>query len=384
VEVYELRPDGWCAIRPPAESFSWVYAPHLTVIDSEVAEINKENVAARVGSRLSSQRDVVQVRLRRGEVVQIVGTEDEASTGWYKISPPSGEFRWVHAKNLAMQGNAPKQSTVARSHYDVAVSLAAHETTSIPTSQSGWTPIAAPPLTPIPNTPATTPLDSATTPDTTTLPSGKSQDVAPVAANTPAPGELALQLHELEIQLSRMVAEPMTTWNIESLEQSAEMLLARANSVDERAAVKGTLAKIDRFAGLKRRAASMNESVATFAPSGFQGEIELLAGGAVPVIQGQMATPLEKTAITLPPGSSYDAVGVLRPVVSRRPGAPQFALVDDQGQVVTFVTAPPDTNLQPYLGRRIGISGNRGYIPEFRRPHVTAGRVTPLNERVLR
>ena len=39
--------------------------------------------------------------------------------------------------------------------------------------------------------------------------------------------------------------------------------------------------------------------------------------------------------------SQYDAVGVLRPVVSRRPGAPQFALVNAQGQVVTFVTPAP-------------------------------------------
>jgi hypothetical protein len=77
-------------------------------------------------------------------------------------------------------------------------------------------------------------------------------------------------------------------------------------------------------------------------------------------------------------------VGILRPVVSRRPGAPQFALVNAQGQVITFVTPSPDVNLQPYVGQRIGISGSRGYIPEFKRAHVTAGRVSPLNERMVR
>jgi hypothetical protein len=82
--------------------------------------------------------------------------------------------------------------------------------------------------------------------------------------------------------------------------------------------------------------------------------------------------------------SPYDAVGVLRPVVSRRPGAPQFALVNAQGQVVTFVTPAPDVNLQPYVGQRIGVTGSRGYIPEFRRAHVTAGRVSPVNDRMLR
>ena len=41
-------------------------------------------------------------------------------------------------------------------------------------------------------------------------------------------------------------------------------------------------------------------------------------------------------------------------------------------------------NLQPYIGQRIGVTGSRGYIPEFRRAHVTAGRVSPLNERIVR
>jgi hypothetical protein len=46
--------------------------------------------------------------------------------------------------------------------------------------------------------------------------------------------------------------------------------------------------------------------------------------------------------------------------------------------VVTFVTPSPDVNLQPYVGRRVGIAGNRGFIPEFNRAHVTAGRVQPI------
>jgi hypothetical protein len=83
-------------------------------------------------------------------------------------------------------------------------------------------------------------------------------------------------------------------------------------------------------------------------------------------------------------GGPYDAVGILRPVVSRRPGAPQFALVDERGQVVSFVTPTPDLNLQPYLGHRVGIVGNRGFIQEFNRSNVTAARVTPLNDRLVR
>jgi hypothetical protein len=178
-----------------------------------------------------------------------------------------------------------------------------------------------------------------------------------------------------------MVAEPMASWSIESLERTAEQLLSRADTVADREAVKATLAKIDRFAALQRRSAGMNGPLVANSPFvSIAAPAANAAATGQQVIQGQVVTPMADGATPSP----YDAVGVLRPVVSSRPGAPQFALVDDQGQVVTFVTASPDVNLQPYLGRRIGVAGSRGYIPEFRRPHVTAGRVTPLNERMLR
>jgi hypothetical protein len=80
----------------------------------------------------------------------------------------------------------------------------------------------------------------------------------------------------------------------------------------------------------------------------------------------------------------YDAVGTLKPVVSRRDKAPHYALVDDHGDVVTFVTASADLNLQPYVGKRIGVRGSRGFMPEYRRAHVTASRVTPLEEKLVR
>lgn len=80
----------------------------------------------------------------------------------------------------------------------------------------------------------------------------------------------------------------------------------------------------------------------------------------------------------------FDAVGKLRPVYSQRRGAPQFALVDDQGVVVSFLTPSPDLNLHAYLGQKIGVIGERGFMPEYRQAHVVAGRVTPLAETTRR
>jgi hypothetical protein len=95
---------------------------------------------------------------------------------------------------------------------------------------------------------------------------------------------------------------------------------------------------------------------------------------------GSFAIGMDKPATQ----ALYDAVGTLKPVVSRREHAPRYALVDDHGDVVTFVTASADMNLQPYVGKRIGVRGSRGFMPEYRRAHVTASRVTPLEEKLVR
>jgi hypothetical protein len=85
-----------------------------------------------------------------------------------------------------------------------------------------------------------------------------------------------------------------------------------------------------------------------------------------------------------PDGPRYDAVGRLKPVVSQQDDAPRYALVDDSGGVISFVTPTPDLNLQPYVGMRIGVNGSRGFMPEYRKAHVTAGRVTPIEDRIRR
>jgi hypothetical protein len=131
-------------------------------------------------------------------------------------------------------------------------------------------------------------------------------------------------------------------------------MLAAAQAPADRAAVQTTLAKLERFNAVAAR----HRQVA-----GVPGPPAMLVG---------------------PDGSRYDAVGVLRPVASRRPGAPPFALVDERGVVLSFVTPTAGVNLQPFVGQRVGVTGNRGFIPEFQRSHVVAGRVGPVADRMIR
>ena len=350
VEVYRREPGGWCAIRPPADSFSWVFHQNIRLIDGELGEINKNDVAARVGSRLSMQRDVVQVRLQDGEKVAILGRDEQDGGLWYKIAPPAGEFRWIKAKDIGLASAADRTDEEPRQITTVSLEEPA---------KSKPPEVSPPPLA----TAETAIQGDSPTGHWTAAQNPPPADITPIGADAPTSAELADHLRELELHLSRMVAEPPATWNTAPLEQAAEQMLAHADTIADREAVKVTLQKIDRFAAIQRRYANMNGTPTASATS------TVASAGA---------------SATNPTATAYDAVGILRPVVLRRPGAPQFALVNPQGQVVTFVTPAPDVNLQPYVGQRIGISGSRGYIPEFRRAHVTASRVSPLNERLLR
>jgi hypothetical protein len=393
VEVYREQPGGWLGIRPPEGSFSWLFGLHVTPLDGTLAEVDKEDVASRIGSRLGDQRNAVQVRLKKGEVVEVIGEETVDSKKWYKIAPPAGEFRWIHARNLERIGGRSAAEPTTPPVVTVPVpggnpAQAKSEVTLVADSQQqadeSWR--AAPPEPAnkanesdaaalpadanAPVEPASEPQPaainpseastSATAESTGGVPSVAAAPNAAAAAapapmkqaETPVANDLHRQLTDIELRLSRIVAELPTTWQIEPLKTDAEQLLAQSATAAERAAVNSTLAKLDRFAAIARR---------------YQQQGIISPSPPLPV------SP-----------SGYDAIGILRPVVSKRPGAPQFALVDDRGQVVSFVTPTPDVNLQPYLGHRIGITGSRGFIPEFQRAHVTAGRVSPLSERLVR
>jgi uncharacterized protein YraI len=112
VEVYRHDPGGWFAIRPPEGSFSWVSAKYLQASEGDLALVNGDRVAARVGSDFSEIRDSIQIRLERGESVAVLEAkrfgDGPAAQTWYKIAPPAGEFRWVQGQFLDLEPLAEK------------------------------------------------------------------------------------------------------------------------------------------------------------------------------------------------------------------------------------------------------------------------------------
>ena len=356
VEVYRHDPGGWCAIRPVDGSFTWVSGRFLKPTEDHLAVVTEEGVSARVGSRFSDIRDVVQVRLQKGEVVEILegpAQSSRGSEGWFKIAPPSGEFRWVSAKYLS---------------------------TDYPRDGVRKTP---PPEKERPR------HDRRTEDATADAPSGSSAPTIPAAAlagseSNEAAGEslrtrssrprsltaeeYAAELERVELELSVMVIEEPAVWSFDSLRERTNLLLDQAQTAVERGRARLLANKIARFDDIKQR-----QDAVLAMRSDTDRSSRLLTKLRPP------DTDVEKPAAKLQGDGRYDGVGQLTQVVSPKLGAPRYALVDKtSGDVQCYVTPAPGVHLQNYVGREVGINGTRGYMPEQRASHIMARHVAPL------
>lgn len=328
VEVYRHDPGGWLAIRPPAGSYCWVSARHLDPTEGELAVVNSDRVVARVGSEFSDVRDVIQVRLERDE--QVVLVEPPAvDSPWCKVEPPAGEFRWVFAQYV--DRNPPSENSGSRRGDN---------------NYGG-------------NSSAFVPADASNARDVRLAGAAESSETTPdPQAHAAFQNELerATALEQIDAELSQIVAEDISQWSFTSLEQRAQQSLQSADTALERGRARILLDKLARFDEIKQRHDALRASS---------------AGAAV------ASTGQPPTATASDP--RFDGVGRLAPVLATRPGGPQYALLDERGGVRSFVTPAPGVNLRPFVDKHVGVSGQRGYIPDLQKQHVSAQRVTLLD-----
>ncbi len=108
LEVYAETDDGWLGIRPTDDSFCWVIAEAVELGgDQEHGTVVEDKTVAWIGTHLGRARKYRwQVQLANGEEVSVIGrSEREGPDGpqlWYRVVPPSGEFRWVHRNQVVM------------------------------------------------------------------------------------------------------------------------------------------------------------------------------------------------------------------------------------------------------------------------------------------
>ncbi|MCI0357423.1 MAG: SH3 domain-containing protein [Planctomycetaceae bacterium] len=456
VEVYREDDAGWLAIRPPEGSFSWVPAEHVEPQGDDMGKV----LAATESWIGTSIEDVKQhksqVSLKAGELVEIKGrkkvTTADGDQAWLKISPPAGEFRFVHSRDVsrerveveeAVAGESgtltpalsqrerevedtltpdaltpalsqaereteeprafrPSTSAIALRDIDEVRSrlaamredlagLAGRNTKGNPVQQvqfqaapgsdrwlspDGFVPRkrrASEQLGPVPvpgerqarSQPQFTRPTRDASGGASLSPAASRAHVSlaaqPIASqpitnqpisSQPITAQALDELAQLELDLSLMVAQDKSTWNLAAIRARAEKLVEHGPTAAERGQARLLLDKIKQF-----------EDAFSVADQG------LLASSAA-------------GGSELPPGSPYapryDAKGWLKPVVSRTKPAAPYAVVDEDGKPLCFVTPSPGLNLARYSNKQVGLFGKRGYIEALKTPHVVAERVIDL------
>ncbi|MCX7431545.1 MAG: hypothetical protein NTY17_11180 [Planctomycetia bacterium] len=392
-----------------------------------VGVIVTDGAVSRVGSQLNDLRHVAHVSLEAGERVQVID-EVRIAAGrhaglWVRIEPPAGEFRWAWLGDLevppgvvpptpavaatadAPDGNTASIGEAMAAIKDASVAVAqALDTQAVDTQLAGKSGAAAldtqvgtdrgaPALGTQLATgtqmgtgaPVAPPQQLGFMPSARRLfagwlPRGTSvfdpaTPVTPVAV-TGGAAVSGDELADIDLALSLAVTGPAEAWNLPPVRERLRQAAARTATDIDRTRVEAIDARISRFETIQSR----HRTLAAAPPPAADPSLQLggmwsslSAIGGRPIRPGVM--PGGGSADGQPtwtPPDMTETSGRLATVVSRRPDAPRWAVVDQSNNVIAFITPQTGVNLAPLVGQDVAVRGARGYMPEYKRPYVVA------------
>lgn len=370
IDVYDEQDDGWLAIRPPVGSFSWVPARLLEITeDPRVAKVIDEGVVSWIGTSLGTARNYHwQVRLNRGETVRIIdqAEREDASDAsrkinWYKIQPPAGEFRWIHRRHIQTpEISNNQQESDALSNEPAIIPHPLNNGNSVKlANQEESAPVSE--EQPIREKSPNNWVPKSQKKERVAIRDEKEKTVTDDATQKSRNADI----RSLEIELSLMAAEPPTRWNLSPLRERLTELIDSGESALERGRARLLLEEISRFESLQSRHARLNNP---------QTNDNTLPNDSI-VDQSSVApnliTPTENDDL-------YDGSGWLLPVHSSTRLTPPFALLDDDGNILHFISPAPGMNLRRYVKKRVGVIGREGTDTRLNAPYLTAERIIDL------
>ena len=416
LEAWSVDPSGYVAVRPVEGSFSWLRACDVddaaAVENAAVAStaatppvggrrrgvIVTDGAVSRVGSQINDLRHVAQVTLEAGERVQVI-EEVRIEAGrhaglWVRIEPPAGEFRWARLADLQTPpGLVPPAILVAlaaanepESTASFGEAVAAIKDASVAVAQAVSVqpqPVAAA----LPSvTPATPPQPLGFMPSAKRLfagwlPLGTSvfdpaTPIQPVAVSSGVVAVSGDELADIDLALSLAVTGPADAWNLAPVRERLRRVAARSTPDIDRTRVDAIDARIARFEAIQSRHRTLAAAPIPAADSTLQlgGMWSSLSNvGSRPIRPGVLpgGQPADGQPTWTPPDLT-ETSGRLATVVSRRPDAPRWAIVDQSNNVIAFITPQTGVNLAPLVGQDVAVRGARGYMPEYKRPYVVA------------
>jgi hypothetical protein len=230
-------------------------------------------------------------------------------------------------------------------------------------------------------------------------------DTAPLPITGPA---VTSELEDLTLQLNAVAQREPNLWNLGPLRARAEALIESGSNALERGKARLMLEKIEEFEQLQQRhiraerglppdePSSPRASTASAnsnQPAGFDfvsAGVGRLANSAANPLANSAANPTMNANVAASQGGiggaaagpriepRFDGTGWLLPVHSTKRVAPPYALLDDNGKVLQYVTPAPGLNLHRYERRRVGLYGQKAQTRSLNAPHLTAHRLVDL------
>lgn len=422
VTVHRHDPGGWYMVAPPAGSFSWIRAEYIQKSAPNRGLITENNVIVRVGSRFGDEtRQVEQVRLSKNDQVEILEEKTLATSNGpvrhYKISPPVGEYRWISGKYIT-----PVDQIVKTQQDQNPFEIPSQAKKSLPAEATN----------------TTVQKQTAGTPNVFESPQKKSPDDVAIRRRGPDPAVMAAQREQLDAldrQFREMVNGRTSDWNFTALEQGYQQLQeeaalpALARQIDLRFAAIGRYRKIkqeydelikittetrqrdaqlmsiqreqaqptpaptsptpeesEELAPIPDPFASTPESVPE--PVELPG-LEVPSQTPVPTAPQQpqpQPRPQPQVQPTPPPTPPqnrrpiprFDGAGIVQRAAAAGTGAPAYVLVTPQGRVLAYLQPVQGLNLEPYVGKAMGIYGQRSYRRDLRVDMIIVRSLTPV------
>lgn len=426
VTVHRHDPGGWYMIAPPAGSFSWIDAALVrrTGESAGVVELPADSsvtAVVHIGSEFSSELSAYGRELASGDAVKVLGEQTlntpRGAVHMFKIAPPAFEYRWVKGEYIVAAG------TPAGSSRGASPALSPRLTTESAPSRS--VPDRAEPDPFVTGEPGPAAAES-----TLRIAAGTGR------ASGGSPKERLMRLDDRYLELMR---QPPDQWDLDDLMADYDGLRDVADAVqvevidqrlqalrqrrkiweDYQAFVRLTRETAERDAALKAEQEAAQEAVIVPAsgvlPSG-SGVVPAAGELTGPVLAPQPSPlttlpPQSGPAQTLPPQSapwpmfppqSAPLPGAATPtpaptpmagpelihaltgagMIQRLPrpaaGALTHALVDPQGRVLALLHPASGLDLEPHVGRPIGVIGPRGFDPRLNVDVIQVRQLTPV------
>lgn len=187
-------------------------------------------------------------------------------------------------------------------------------------------------------------------------------------------------LADIELALAETVSREHDDRELDRLRQDADSLLDSLTSEQARRQVKGLLRRIGRFEEIHERARSIADDRDGSGGGDFDdnaSERSLADRRKTRSTTRDFESEIANSrSVHVAP--RYEERGVLEEVGESEVGSPRFALVDEEGEITSYLTPAPGVDLTRYVGREVGVSGTRGYLPDRQAHHVVARQVTRL------